>query len=67
MFANSARVLSFNANHYQGQGSWIDRSGKDGRFTSEFRIVEQAPDTVVQISKRHFLNPDGTLQYEENS
>ncbi len=67
MSANSARILPFSANHYQGQGSWIDRSGKDGQFTTEFHIVEQAPDTVVQITKRHFLNPDGTLQYEENS
>ena len=63
----TARPLPFTVNEYAGDGSWQDSAGQRGRFTTEFKIVDEPNNTLVQITRRCFLKEDGGPLYEENS
>jgi hypothetical protein len=65
--AMTARPVPFEVNQYAGDGSWEDRAGQRGRFTTEFKIIDETSNALVQITRRCFLKEDGSLLYEENS
>jgi hypothetical protein len=57
----------FQPGKFKGIGRWVDKKGEQGEYTTAFEIVEESDNTKAQITRREFLNADGSLLYEENS
>ena len=61
------RAIPLQAGKYTGEGIWYDQINKQGSFTTTFEVTESADGSKAQITKRIFLNPDGSVLYEEYS
>jgi hypothetical protein len=60
------QAIPLQAGKYAGAGIWYDQI-KEGRFTTEFEVVEQAIGAKAQITNRVFFNDDGSELYKEYS
>ncbi len=59
-------IISLQTGKYTGTGIWYDQI-KEGRFTTEFEVIESEDGARAQITKRIFFNDDGSVLYEEYS
>ena len=56
----------FSNGTYSGEGRWIDQK-TEGRYTARYKIIDGQDGSKVHEVERIFLNPDGTVAYEERS
>lgn len=61
-----AQTIPLQAGKYAGAGIWYDQI-KEGRYTTEFEVIEKENGDKAQITNRVFFKDDGSELYKEYS